>query len=130
MHALDKKVSFAVSGPPPSVTTPPARLHTLARCRRQQATTPRGDPFDLPSIDVSDIMSATPQVPTELILSLYEYHPADVFSCTMCGKLEPPESEFSECGRCAASSYCSKDCQVYMSESDVVTPTLACHHFV
>ncbi|KAL9191447.1 hypothetical protein ACHAXT_001153 [Thalassiosira profunda] len=28
-----------------------------------------------------------------------------------CGKLEPPESEFSECGRCAASSYCSKECQ-------------------
>eukprot|EP00984_Skeletonema_dohrnii_P001845 scaffold613_cov140-Skeletonema_dohrnii-CCMP3373.AAC.2 len=51
-------------------------------------------------------------VPNEFILSLYDDCDAEMFRCTYCGKNEPDDTEFSECSRCMAASYCSRDCQV------------------
>ena len=50
-------------------------------------------------------------VPDEFILDLYDYCDTDLFTCTYCGKKEPDDVEFSECSRCIAATYCSRDCQ-------------------
>ena len=50
-------------------------------------------------------------VPDEFILDLYDYCDTELFTCTYCGKKEPDDVEFSECSRCIAATYCSRDCQ-------------------
>lgn len=56
--------------------------------------------------------ASLPHVPNQLVLALYGDHVGDVFACTKCGKEEPFDVDFSECGRCRTAQYCSKACQV------------------